>query len=206
MAPLSRGLELLDAAVRYALAGATLVSPQFLSRPTPCPGWDLEHLLDHLSDSIGVLHEALAAGCIDAHAVPSHPGAGASPVTRLYGQAGGLLTACTAAGPTGRPVAIGNRELTASMIALTGAIEIAVHGWDILEACGARRPVPPGLAAILLPIAPLLITPAMRPGLFANPVRLPGPAGPGDQFVAFLGRQPRPLPARDDSWTSRWSI
>jgi hypothetical protein len=44
----------------------------------------------------------------------------------------------------------------------------------------------------LLPIAPLLITPATRPGLFADPVRLPGPASPGDQLVAFLGRQPSP--------------
>jgi hypothetical protein len=26
------------------------------------------------------------------------------------------------------------------MVAVTGAIEIAVHGWDISVACGARRP------------------------------------------------------------------
>ena len=84
------------------------------------------------------------------------------------------------------------------MVAVTGAIEITVHGWDISVACGARRPVPPGLAAVLLPIAPLLITPGTRPGLFADPVRLPGPACPGDQLVAFLGRQPCP-PARPGS-------
>ncbi len=77
------------------------------------------------------------------------------------------------------------------MVAVTGAIEITVHGWDISVACGARRPVSPGLAAVLLPIAPLLITPGTRPGLFADPVRLPGPA-PRDQLVGFLGRQPAP--------------
>ena len=64
------------------------------------------------------------------------------------------------------------------MVAVTGAIEITVHGWDISVACGARRPVPPGLATVLLPIAPLLIPPDTRPGLFADPVRLAGPAGP----------------------------
>jgi hypothetical protein len=74
---------------------------------------------------------------------------------------------------------------------VTGAIEIIVHGWDIQVACGARQPIPPGLAAVLLPITPLLITPDIRPGLFAGPVRLPGPACPGDQLAAFLGRQPR---------------
>ena len=60
MAPLSRGLELLESAVSYALAGAGMATPQLLSCPTPCLGWDLETLLDHLSDSIGVLHEAIA--------------------------------------------------------------------------------------------------------------------------------------------------
>ena len=193
MAPLSRGLELLDSAVSYALASAALGTAQLLRHPTPCPGWDLATLLDHVSDSIGVLHQAVTAGCATASAAPpGHPWPGPDPVARLRGQAAGLLDACAAAGPAERRVAIWDRELTASVVAVTGAIEIAVHGWDISVACGASRPVPPGLAAVLLPIAPLLITPGTRPGLFADPVQLPGPASPGDQLVAFLGRQPRP--------------
>ena len=192
MARLTSVLELLESAVSYALAGAAMATPQLLSRPTPCLGWDLEALLDHLAESIGVFSEALATGCVGASPAPGHPGP--DPVARLRGQAVELLAACAACGPAERRVAIGDRELTASMVAAAGAIEIAVHGWDISEACGTSRPVPPGLAAVLLPIAPLVITPDTRPGLFADPVRLPGPASPGDQLVAFLGRRPR-LPA-----------
>jgi hypothetical protein len=48
------------------------------------------------------------------------------------------------------------------MVTVTGAVEITVHRRDISVACGARRP---GLAAVLLPICPLLITPATPPGL-----------------------------------------
>jgi uncharacterized protein (TIGR03086 family) len=145
-------------------------------------------LLDHVSDSIGVLHAAIAGGGV----VPSgYPGPEDGPVARLSGQAARMLRACAAAGPAERRVAIWDGELTASMVALTGAIEITVHGWDISVACGACRPVPQGLGAVLLPIAPLLITPGIRPGLFADPVQLPGPASTGDQLVAFLGRQPR---------------
>jgi uncharacterized protein (TIGR03086 family) len=191
--PLSRGRELLEEAVSYALAGAALGNPKLLQRPTPCPGWDLQTLLDHVSDSIAVLHQAMNAGEVSAGAAPaSQSGPAPDPVARLRGQAARLLSACAAARPAGRRVAVGDRELTAGMVAVTGAIEITGHGWDISVACGARRPVPPGLAAILLPIAPLLITPGTRPGLFADPVRLPGPASAGDQLVAFLGRQPRP--------------
>jgi uncharacterized protein (TIGR03086 family) len=191
MASLTRGRELLESAVSYALAGAALGTPQLLQRPTPCPGWDLETLLNHVSDSIGVLAEAITAA--GASAAPlGDPGRGRDPVVRLRGQAATLLGAWSAAGPAERRVAIWDRELTASVVAVTGAIEITIHGWDISVACGARRPVPPGLAAVLLPIAPLLITPGTRSGLFADTVRLPGPASPGDQLVAFHGRQPRP--------------
>ena len=191
MAALSRGLELLESAVKYALTGAAPVTPQLLSRPTPCRGWDLAMLLDHVCDSIAVLQEGLETADVSADPGPGHPGQGLDPVARLRGRTASLLDACAGAGPPERLVAVGDRELTASMVAVTGAIEITVHGWDISVACGAGRPVPSGLATVLLPIASVLVTPATRPGLFADPVRLPSPASPGEQLVAFLGRQPR---------------
>jgi uncharacterized protein (TIGR03086 family) len=184
MAPPGSGLEVLGSAVRYALAAAALGTAEFLPRPTPCPGWDLEMLLDHLSDSI----EALTAAITGDGAAPA--GCAGDPVERLRGIAAGLLIACAAAGNSGRRVPVGDRELTVNVIVVTAAIEITVHGWDISVACGARRPVPAGLAAVLAPIAPLFVTPGTRPGLFADPVRLAGPACAGDQLVAFLGRQP----------------
>jgi uncharacterized protein (TIGR03086 family) len=188
---LSRRRELLESALGYALAGAALVTPDLLSCPTPCPGWDLALLLDHLSDSIGVLYEAIATCGVGARTAPGHPVPESDLIARVHDRAARLLAAYAAAGPAGRLITLGDRQLSASMVAVTGALEIAVHGWDISAACGARRPIPPGLAAVLLPIAPLLITPSIRPGLFADPVRLPGPACPGDQLVAFLGRRPR---------------
>jgi uncharacterized protein (TIGR03086 family) len=162
-----------------------------LSRPTPCTEWDLEALLDHVSDSAGVLHQAITAGCAGLAPPPGDGRPGLDPVRGLHRQTARLLATCAAAGPAPRLVAIGDRELTTNMVALAGALEITVHGWDISAACGPRQPVPPGLAAILLPLAPLLITPATRPGLFADPVPVPAQAGLGDQLVAFLGRQPR---------------
>jgi uncharacterized protein (TIGR03086 family) len=155
-------------------------------------------LLDHVSDSVGVMHEAITTGCIGAGLAPGDDRPGPDPVGGLYRQAGRLLAACAPAGLAGlagQPVTIGDRELAARMAVAAGAIEIAVHGWDISVACGNRRPVPPDLAALLLPIAPLLITPRTRAGLFADPVPVAGRACPGDRLVAFLGRQPyRPAP------------
>jgi hypothetical protein len=71
-----------------------------------------------------------------------------------------------------------------------GAIEIAVHGWDISRACGQHRPIPDALAASLLAVAPLLIPETGRYPLFSPPVTATAQAGPGDRLVAYLGRKP----------------
>ena len=192
MASLTRGLQLLASAVRYSLASAGLVTPPLLSRPTPCAEWDLAVLLDHVSDSASVLHQAITAGCVSLGPPPADNSPGLDPVHGLHQQTTRLLAICTAAGPAQQLAAVGDRDLTTSMVALAGALELTVHGWDISVACGARRPIPPGLAVILLPLAPLLITPATRPGLFADPVPVSAQDSPGDQLVAFLGREPYP--------------
>jgi hypothetical protein len=43
----------------------------------------------------------------------------------------------------------------------------------------------------MLRLCPLLVT--GREGLFAGPVEVPAQASPGDQLVAFLGRDPGTL-------------
>jgi len=193
VAALSSALELLESAAGYALASTALVTPQLLSRPTPCAAWEVATLLDHVSDSTDVLHEAIGT-------MPVAPGR-SDPVRRVRAKLLALLAATASAGPADRPIAIWDRELAPSIVAITGAIEVTVHGWDIAVACRANRPVPAGLATVLLATAPLLVPSHARPGLFADPVRLRDPAGPGDELVAFLGRQP----FRGDSDGSAWS-
>jgi len=74
------------------------------------------------------------------------------------------------------------------VVACTGAVEIAVHGWDVRAARGRGGPIPPALAAQMLRLCPLLV--AGREGLFGAPVHVPSQASPGDRLVAYLGRTP----------------
>lgn len=90
----------------------------------------------------------------------------------------------------GEPVVVADRGLPAGVVAAVGAVEVAAHGWDVACARGVRRPVPPALAAELLPLARRFVTPAERGTRFAAPVRVARGVCPGDRLVAFLGRDP----------------
>jgi uncharacterized protein (TIGR03086 family) len=183
---------LLVRAVRHALSAARLATPQRLPLPTPCAGWDLRTLLLHIGDSMDALSEGLCTGFVHPDAAAASRPAERGPVDGLSQRAATLLCACAAAGSAERGVVIGDRELTTSLITMAGAVEIAVHGWDVSVTCGGPGTVPPSLAADLLPIAALLAPRGTRAGLFADPVPVTDLACPGDRLVAFLGRRPRP--------------
>ena len=95
-------------------------------------------------------------------------------------------------------MAVGGLPIPAGLVACTGAVEIAVHGWDVSAArgragcggagCGGVRPIPAVLATRMLRLGPLLVT--GREGLFAVPVDVPAQASPGDRLVGYLGRRP----------------
>ncbi|HKT03728.1 MAG TPA: maleylpyruvate isomerase N-terminal domain-containing protein, partial [Rugosimonospora sp.] len=61
---LTGGITLLERAISYTLGSLQLVSPADLPRPTPCAGWDLSALLDHMDDSLLALTQAADLGGI----------------------------------------------------------------------------------------------------------------------------------------------
>ncbi|HZD38804.1 MAG TPA: TIGR03086 family metal-binding protein [Actinomycetes bacterium] len=190
-APLG-GVALLERAIGYTLGSLHLVTPEAMSRSSPCRDWDLRALLAHMDDALVALREAAERAHVDMDG-PGAAGAprdGLDPVARLRVHGCRLLGAWTRA-DAGRRISIGGRTLPASVLTTAGALEVAVHGWDVARACGRRRPVPEALALELLVIAPLLVTEADRGVRFAPPVDLPSSAGASDQLIAYLGRDPR---------------
>ena len=185
----------LKRAVSYALAVAGAVTPPLLPRPTPCRGWDLHMLLLHAADSVAALTEGIDRGYIGLGPAAGPRGPD-DPAQDFRDRARWLLGACL--GGQGRAVvSIGGCPMAASVMAAAGALEIAVHGWDISQACGQCQPIPPRLASELLEVAPLLVTAADRYPLFAAPVSVPATAVPSDRLAAFLGRSPwRAIPPR----------
>jgi uncharacterized protein (TIGR03083 family) len=177
----------------------------------------LDHLHDSLvalHEAVDAGHVALDAAVGLDLAAEGGDG-GVEPVARVRTRARQLVGACARSGTadsgtahcgtahsgtahsgTARPdgdrhlVTIAGAALTAGIVTSAGAIEVAVHGWDVARACRRPHPVPPSLAEEMLEFAPLLVTSADRPGRFAAPVEVSSLAGAGDRLVAFLGRPP----------------
>src|SRR5579864_5526957 len=185
---------LLAGALRYALSVCALVKSTELASPTPCAEWDIRALLWHLGESVADLEAGLRTGSLDdtwqagppPAQLPSDGDVG--PLGVLRERAAALLCACYDGGPAGRFVVVGGLPLPAGIVACTGAVEVAVHGWDVSAALGRGGNIPPGLATRLLALCPLLAT--SREGLFSAAVPVSPEASPGDRLLGYLGRDP----------------
>jgi uncharacterized protein (TIGR03086 family) len=182
--------RLFEPSISYALRAVVAVTPELLSRPTPCREWDLRMLLRHASESLAAIAEGIETGCVGLDPAAEDGDLAADPARAFRDRAGRLLDAWTSPGHQRQVIEVAGCPLAVSVMAGAAALEVAVHGWDISRACGQRQPIPRALANSLLAIAPLLVPCADRHPLFAAPVTVRATAGPSDQLAAFLGRSP----------------
>ena len=176
---------MLELSACYAIGVVGEVEPELLSRPTPCAGWDLRMLLDHANESLAAMQEGMTGGRVAL--IPPDLLPAADPALVFRDRASSLL--CASDDPAcPASIAIADRSVPVSVMTAMASIEIAMHAWDVSQACGQRLPVPPSLAADLLELCVLLVPRAGRYPLFGPPVPVPGTASPSDRLAAFLGR------------------
>ena len=186
-APLLESLEMLERAVGYARVQLQSVTPAMLCLPTPCARWRLGALLDHMGESLDTLTEAADLGHVTL-ADPPGPPSPVDAVERLRVRACSLLASWSRVARDG-DVLVGDRPLSSSLLACAGALEVAVHGWDVSQTTGVRAPIPAALARDLLIWVDVLVSDADRPERFDHPITGPS-IGPSSKLVMGLGREP----------------
>jgi uncharacterized protein (TIGR03086 family) len=172
------------------------ISADQLGHPTPCPGYDVAGLIDHIVEA-GRRAAALGRG------QPPPPG-DASPHTELTEAPDRLRGAAHQAAEAWRDDA--RLLMTATMPwgeQYTGAalidmylVELAAHAWDLARATGHLDGLDPALALPALSGAQAFIKPEYRdmvgPGApFGAEVHPPPSSDDWERFVAFTGRDPR---------------
>lgn len=184
--PLADPVSLLACAIRYAEGSLRLVTPADLPRPTPCSAWNLRELLVHMNESFVVLEEAVLDRSVVLRPA-ALPDVGTDPVAALRDRACRLTRSWVRSRDRG-DIRVGGVPLPSGVAAAAGALEVAVHGWDVAQAVGRNRPIPQDLALELLSCADVFVTDADRPARFAAPVPAPLWAGAGERLLAGLGR------------------
>ncbi|TJZ50411.1 TIGR03086 family protein [Streptomyces piniterrae] len=176
----------LDACERVLDAVDVLVSavqPDQFDRPTPCAGWDVRTLLDHLVWE-NLLWAGLAGGSPRADVTADH--LGDDHVAAFRAAAQGARAAF------GRPGMLDRRYGPAPGRRLVEqlVIEMLVHGWDLAQAIGHRHDAVHDLAESALPVVREIYgeLPRTAAGSFGPPQPVSEDASALGRLAAYLGR------------------
>jgi uncharacterized protein (TIGR03086 family) len=183
-------------AIRYADGVLDAVTPRLLSEPTPCHAWNLRMLLEHTGESLVALHEGVTAGLVAASAAqtgaPADGASSAAAAVSVFREHATALLHASAQADGEVPVTIGGHpiplDIPLDCLRTAGALEIAVHAWDISEACGQHLSIPDELATDLMAHALLLVPRLGRHPLFAAPAPVPPRSASCVRLIAYLGR------------------
>jgi uncharacterized protein (TIGR03086 family) len=181
---------LLDRAITWAHGCLEPVRSAPLDLRTPCSEWRLGQLLVHMEDALVALAEAAELGHIEVDDTGTGcTGASSLLVDRLVQRACRTREAWRLR-VTSAPITVDRLLLGRDTIALVGALEIAVHGWDVARSTGHDRELPEDLAARLLEVARAVVTPTERGDRFGPALPVAASAPPSRRLLAHLGRDP----------------
>jgi uncharacterized protein (TIGR03086 family) len=152
--------------------------------PTPCPDWAVRDLLGH---TIGVV---AGLGAAAAGTPPTEFALGPDPATQFREAADAALTAWRTPGVFDKVVDAGPGPMPGRVLAGINLLDTATHTWDLATATGQPTQLPDGVAEAAFEVSRATISPEIRPGRFGPELPAPSGAGPTEQLVAFLGRQP----------------
>lgn len=180
--------------VRPAAAGFLRVAHAVtdLSAPTPCAGYDVRGLLNHLLYWGPWL---VAAGRREEPPVPAAAEAAAGLVTEdwraaLEKQTETLVEVFGAPAAWEGTTALGTAELPAAVVGDMVLGEFVLHGWDLARASGQEPQWAPEAATAVYESAVAMGDQARAMGVYGEAVAVPDGASPLERALGASGRDP----------------
>ncbi|MFD9605299.1 TIGR03086 family metal-binding protein [Streptomyces sp. NBC_01224] len=161
------------------------IRPEQWKAPTPCTGWNVRDVVNHL---VGM--DLVFAALIEGGPMPER-GAdrlGDDPVGACRASGASLQAAFS------RPGVL-ERSYRGPLGSATGAerlqirlYDLLAHGWDLAQATGIPARLPEDLTEQALAFVQVQLAPQSRTGRFAEPQPVEETAPAIDRLAAFLGR------------------
>jgi uncharacterized protein (TIGR03086 family) len=153
-----------------------------LSRPTPCTGWDVADLLQHMNDR----HDAISRQFLASQPEPSRD------PRRQFAVSAAAWTLALAFGADRIRLPGLTEPVPRDQVRAVHFIDMLTHRWDLAQALGRANRDAEELAEAALPIARTVTAPGSAlVGTAYQPSRHQDDAGPAtDRLAALLGRDP----------------
>lgn len=166
------------------------VAPEQLGNPTPCEGWDVTELLNHLVSGNFWVGPLVAGKTIEeVGAVYDGDVIGDEPAKAFAESAGIAASAFKGEGAMEKPVAVSYGPVPGSIYCGHRFIDVLIHGWDLAKATGQDATLPIDLVLacteVVKPQAELLA----GSGAFGTTQTVGDDAGPQTALLAMLGRE-----------------
>ena len=151
-----------------------------LDAETPCDGWDVRTLLNHMLETQRYF---ISAGRGEDASPPSP-----TPPTIISKDPAADFDAARAEmlETYGDPAVI---EKTGSSLGIA-ASDLLLHGWDLARATGQDDTMPSGMAEVAYDMVHGRFTDEQRKGIFKPEVEVGADASPQDKYLGYTGRDP----------------
>jgi uncharacterized protein (TIGR03086 family) len=175
----------LDATGRIVAA----IPPDRWHAATPCEGWDVRELANHLVAGNWWASE-LAAGATIADVGDRLDGdvLGADPASAYEESAQAAAAAFRRPGALEAPCAVSYGPVPGSVYAGHRFFDVLIHGWDLAVASGQDATLDPGLVAACAEIIGPQLDGFRAAGAVTAPLDVPPGASAQTRFLAQLGR------------------
>jgi uncharacterized protein (TIGR03086 family) len=163
------------------------VRPEQATLPTPCAGWDVRALVNHVVydvDHFTALTEGAPWEASDSDRI------GADWPAAYRAAASSLLAAWRRPGVLERPVRLPFGEFPGAWRVGQQLTDLVVHAWDVAKATGQPTDLDPGLGQLALEWARRNLKPEFRGQAFGAEVRVRDDAPLYDRLAGFFGRDP----------------
>jgi uncharacterized protein (TIGR03086 family) len=156
-----------------------------LGRSTPCEGWVVRDVLEHVNGGARMFTAAFDGGPVRDREL------GDEPVVVVGEALHGFDEAIRVPGALDQTVDSPFGAMPGDAFARLAALDLLMHLWDLAQATDQPLDVPDAVVASVDGFARLALSDDLRrPGLFGAEVAAPPTASPVDALAAFTGRTP----------------
>ena len=177
-------IERATAECQNAIEGVT---PDDMSKPTPCTELDVNGLLNHVLAGMEMLKTAATGGKA---APPTENIVSDDPSGQYAKSRSDLLEILGKPGVFDATWEMPFGAMPGKMMAGIAFMEHLTHAWDIRKATGQPTEMPEDVVTECLGLVQPMDQMLRMPGVCGPAVEVPDTASPTEKLVAFMGRQP----------------